>query len=172
MYDESQPEPLTESDTDNHTKFYATDDDADFDGKERLDGTATYEQHYARLAMLNTGLYNGKWGDKEKIRENDNLAVFDSITARLELTPHQKRIGRGAFAELNHRELSSPDGIDTTLIAIITAAIAVRPDGRIYHPNRADNNNDRLFTDLLTSLNYRLPTIRSAYCKVLDRVSL
>jgi hypothetical protein len=171
-YDESQPEPLTELDTNNHTKFYGNDEDADFDGTFRHDGTATYEQHYSRLALLNSGLYNGKWGDNEQRRKNDNLAVFDAVASQLELTNYQKTVGRRAFSELNLRDLSSPDGIDTTLVAIITAAIVVRADGRFYHPNRDINNNDIPFVRLLDSLDYRESVIHSAYQKVLDRVNL
>jgi len=167
MYDESKSEPLTESDTANHTKFYATDEQADYDGTFRLDGTATYEQHYSRLAKLNTGIYNGKWADETERRRADKLALFDAVASQLELSPHQKRAGRAAFEDISLPEVTGPT-IDSTLVAIMTAAVVARPDGRTYHPSRSDNTNDPLFTDLLSRFDYYPQALHQCYGKVVE----
>lgn len=170
-YDESQPEPSTAPDTPNHTKFYGNDDSADYHGKTRLDGTETFNEYYRRLANLNTGIWTGTWADKEALRRSDNLAVFDAIAGQLELTPHQKNVARAAYDDLNLRELSSPDGIDATLVAVMVCAVACRADGRMYHPSRGDETNDPLFVDLLSGFDYRPSVVHSCYAKVLNRVS-
>lgn len=170
MYDESEPAPLTEPDTDNHTKFHP--DDADHEQPKRLDGTATFEQHYTRLASHNTGVYNGKWADKAKLRNQDNLAVFDAVAGQLELTPYQKETGRAEFDRLNLRKLSSPSGIDTSLVAIMVAAVVARRDGRQYHPLSSDTANDPLFTALLNDLGYDDGLLHSAFGKVYYRIEV
>jgi len=165
MYDEEQSEPLTEPDTDNATKFHP--DDADHDTEDRIDGTATFEQHYTRLASHNSGIYNGKWADKTKLRHQDNLSVFDAIASQVELSPYQKETGRREYGDLNLRKLSTPGGIDGTLVAIMTAAVVSRRDGRGYHPGFHDEANDDLFLALLDNLGYDdVSVIHSAFGKV------
>jgi hypothetical protein len=164
MFDESNPEPATQNVTENHTKFHP--DDADTVTDERLDGTATFEQHYARLASHNVGIYNGKWADKTQLRRQDNLAVFDAIGGYLDLTTYQKETGRQAFDDLNLRKLSSPGGIDTPLVAVMVAAVVTRRDGRTYHPQANEESNDALFTALLDDLAYDDSVLHSAFGKV------
>jgi hypothetical protein len=171
-YDESQPEPSTEPDTPNSTTFYGSDSSANYDGKYRADGTETFQDHYRRLSIYNTGIWTRNWADKEALRRADNLAVFDSISSRLELTDYQTTIARQQFDELNLQELSSPQGIDATLVAIMTCAVACRQDGRFYHPAKDDNLNDSLFTSLISNLGYRDSVVHSCYGKVLNRVTL
>ena len=168
MYDEEQAEPLTEPDNNAATKFHP--DGHNHETDSRLDGTATFEQHYARLACHNAGIYNGKWADKTQIRDQDNKAVFDAIAGQLELSDYQKQIGRQEFADLNLRELSTPGGIDTTLVAIMVAAVVSRRDGRSYHPNKNDNDNDRLFTALIDEFDYCDRVVHSAFGKVRSRL--
>lgn len=169
MYDERQPEPSTEPDLPNHTRFYGSEAQNGY----RLDGTESFTEYYSRLANLNTGLYNGKWAVDESARwRQEDLAILDSVAGQLELTRYQKKVARIAFDGLDLRELSSPNGINATLVAIITCAIVCREDGRFYHPSRGDETNDSLFVDLLDSLDYRDRVIRSCYEKVLGRVNL
>jgi hypothetical protein len=171
-YDESQPEPSIEPDTPNHTHFYGSDSSAGYDGTRRKDGFETFESHYSRLALLNTGIFNGKWATDESARwKQEALAIFDAIAGNLELSPFQKELGRESFGTLDLRELSSPNGIDAVLCAIMTSAIVCREDGRFYHPNRDDNTNDPLFTALIEDLGYRDRVVRSCYEKILNRVS-
>jgi hypothetical protein len=169
MYDENQPEPLTDPDTPNHTRFYGS----DAPNGNRLDGTESLAGHYQRLANLNTGVFNGKWAVDESARwRQEDLAIFDCIAGQLELTPHQKQVGRTAYGDLDLRELSSPNGIDAALVAFITSAIVCRQDGRFYHPSRSSDTNDTLFVDLIENLDYRDSVVYSCYEKVLNRIDL
>ena len=171
-YDEDHAEPLTEPDTENATKFYGFDASANYDSTHRLDGTGKIADHYSRLAAYNTGVRNGKWGDNELLRQQDNLALFDAIASQLELTRYQHERGRLAFADLDLSKLSSPNGIDATLCAIMVAAVVVRKDGRMYHPNRFRKNNDELFLALLDEFDYSDRIISKCYGKVRNLVSL
>lgn len=164
MYDESEAEPLTDPDTDNRTKFHPG--DADHDQKHRLDGTATFEQHYSRLARHNTGVFNGKWADENKRARQDKLALFDALAGQLELTDYQKKTGRQVFDNLNLRDLSTPDGIDSPLVAVMVAAVVARRDGRMYHPLANEESNDDLFTDLLDDLGYGDGLLHSSFGKI------
>ena len=169
MYDENESEPLTQPDTDNATKFHPG--DADHDSQYREDGTATFEQHYSRLARHNTGVFNGKWADENKRARQDKLAVFDALAGQLELTPYQKETARREFDNLSVRDLSSPAGIDVPLVAVMVAAVVARRDGRMYHPAANEESNDALFTALLDSLGYCDDSLlHSAFGKVHYRV--
>nr|BDD45108.1 hypothetical protein 40 [bacterium] len=171
-YDEEEAEPLTEPDTENSTKFYGFDASADYDTKYRFDNTETLSDHYSRLAAYNTGVRNGKWGDNELLRQQDNLALFDALASQLELTKLQHERGRYAFSKLNLSELSTPGGVDAALCAIMVSAVVAQIDGRIYHPSRDENSNDELFADLLDDLGYDESVRHSCYAKVLNRVVL
>jgi hypothetical protein len=171
-YDEEHAEPLTEPDTPNATKFYGFDASANYDSTHRLDGTEKTADHYSRLAAYNTGVRNGKWGDNELLREQDNLALFDAIASQLELTAYQHSRGRQAFSDLDLSELSSPGAIDAALCAVMVAAVVAREDGRMYHPSRDENTNDGEFVALLSDLGYSEHLLHSCYGKVLNRVHL
>lgn len=173
MYDESQPEPLCEPDTLNATKFYWKDKDVSYPGVYRLDNSKTFEAHYKELAKVNRGLYHYKRGDNKKLRQNDNLAIFDAVASHVELTRYQKTVGRTEMAGAPLPTWSSPNGIDAILVAICICAVVLRNDlrsGRAYHPNRSEENNDELFTNLLGTLPYRDSTVRSCLQKVSSHV--
>jgi hypothetical protein len=171
MYDESESEPLTQPDTNNATKFHPG--DADHDSKYRADGTATFEQHYSRLARLNTGVYNGKWVDEDKRARQDKLAIFDCLSGQLELTPYQKQEARREFDNLSVRDLSTPGGIDTTLVAVMVAAVVARRDGRMYHPQANEESNDALFLALLDDLGHDDESVlHSAFGKIHYRLEV
>lgn len=170
MYDESESEPLTQPDTENHTKFHGFDPAANYNGYDRLDGTESYEDYYTRLSLINTGIWTGTWADENQRARQEKLAIFDALAGQLDLTPFQKEQGRTAFDGLNLRELSSPGGIDTTLVAICVAAVVVRRDGRKYHPQANDESNDDLFTALLDDFGYDDSVIHSCLGKVRYRL--
>jgi hypothetical protein len=182
MYDENQREPAVWPDTDNHTKFHPDDDDANYPGYRRLDGSRTFEGHFGVLESLNKGIWLGFWADNDKLRRQDNLAIYDAIVDSLELTPFQREVGRTEFDKLSLRELSSPgpNGVNVYLVAIIVAALVIEWDSesrrmkshRVYHPNRTPENNDELFEELLAAYPYSKRTIRKCYQKVRVRVSL
>jgi hypothetical protein len=171
-YDEDQAEPITEPDTLNATKFFGFDVSANYDTTHRLDGSERLSNFYSRLSAYNTGVWNREWGDNELLRQQDNHSLFDAIASQLELTKYQHRKGRKAFADLDLAELSSPNGIDGALCAVMVAAVIVREDGRMYHPCRDANVNDGLFLALLDDLGYSDRLVHKCYGKVLNRVDL
>lgn len=171
MYDESKPEPIVESDTDNHTKFYGTDPTADYFGDTRLDGSRMFKNHYDRLQRQNRGL-NGKWFPQDERRRQDDLMIFDVIANFLELPKYHHSIGRIEFEQMPLKELTSPNGIDVFLVAIMVCAVVFLKDSRFeraYNPDRNDENNDELFVRLIRKLSYRDSELRSCYQKVLCR---
>ncbi len=153
-FDEESEEPLTTPDTENATIFHAT---------EAPEGRREY---YKRLNGYNTGIYNGYWTDQTKIRRLDNLAIYDAVSSQLELTNHQKRIGRDMFDSLNLRKIGS----QVPVVALCVASIACRPDRRIYHPYRRDESNDPLFVDFVDNLDERTSEVASCYDRVAGAV--
>lgn len=172
MYDESQPEPFVEPDTENRTKFHGNDPDANYDGEYRLDKSRKFKNHYHRLSRHNCGVL-GKWYDQGKRRRADNLGIFDAVANFLELPTYQHTVARTEFERVPLREWSSPNGIDVILVSIMICAIICRKDprfGREYNPDRNNESNDELFVQLLDRLRYRKSEIRSCYQKALSHV--
>lgn len=167
MYDESQPEPLTEQDSPNHTKFFTSDAET-----RRLDGSESHESWYSRLALYNDGVTTGQQSNRELRHQQDDLAVYDAVVGSLECTPHQKRRGRHLFDELSLREFVSPNGIDVALVALCVAAHVVREDGRVYHPSRGADCNDKLFRAFIDDHEYDDRHIHKCYAKVGDRLEV
>lgn len=145
-FDELSEEPLVSPDTKNATKFHP--DEAPDD----------QEAYWKRLAGYNSGVYNGFWEDKTEIRRLDNLGVFDSISSQLELTPHQKRMGRMHFDELNIRAF----GYSVELIVFAVCVIVAAEDGRNYSPKANPENTDSEFVRIADSLNFRPNLIERA----------
>lgn len=160
MYDEHQG-PKVENDTDNHTTFHAE----DAPNTPRLDGVETKREKFSRLSKLNTGLYNGKWGDQTKIRSKDNKAIFDAVSGQLDLNVHQQQRGRQVLETLNIREIGRP-------IYLIVFSLCARvynqdaSDENRYHPNRSDANNPDRFLEVAEGLELRTDSINSVYNKL------
>jgi len=172
MYDESQPEPIVEPDTENKTNFYGNDIEAKYPTTYRLDGSRKFKNHYDRLSKHNRGVL-GKWYDQDKRREADNLAILDSIANFLDLPEYHHRVARQEFNRVPHKEWSSPNGIDVIITAFIICAVVVFKDprfGREYNPDRKDKSQDELFLKLIRRLPYRDSVIRSCYQKALAHV--
>ncbi len=150
MYDESEEEPIVTPDTVNATHFHA----AEAPPGER--------KKYARLHGYNTGVYNGEWANKTELRRLDNLALFDAISSQLDLTNYQKRRGRGLFDSFNLNHF----GHRAELVAFCICAYVCRKDGRIYHPKRAERNNDDLFREFANRLLESNRTIEACYNRV------
>ena len=126
-YDEDEPEPITTPDTENATHFHADDiDEVTF----RKDSGESTESHYRRLAMLNTGLWNGKWENKEALHRQDNLALFDAIADSMDLTDYQHRRGRLLF----DRFPLGTFGYDARYVAFAIGALVAEQDGREFDP--------------------------------------
>ena len=147
MYDESQPEPIVESDTENKTTFYGNDIEANYDGVYRTDESRQFKNHYDRLSKHNRGLL-GKWYSKEKRREADNLAILDAVANYLEFPEYQHRVAREEFSRVPLKKWSSPNGIDAIITAVMICAVVGLKDTRFsreYNPDRADESQDELF---------------------------
>jgi hypothetical protein len=172
MYDESQPEPIVEPDTENKTIFHGNDTEANYGEGYRLDNSRKFKNHYDRLSRHNRGVL-GKWYPQEKRREADNLAILDVVANYLEFPEYQHRVARQEFGRVPLKDWSSPNGIDAIITSIMICAVVGLKDprfGREYNPDRKDESQDELFLKLLRSLPYRASVVRSCYQKALRHV--
>jgi hypothetical protein len=135
----------------------------------RLDGFESFAEYYNRLAEYNRGTRTGRnRADRTLIGQRDNTVVFDTVASRLELTRYQRSRARIMFGRLDLRKLSTPNGIDVYVVAFMVCAVACRDDGRLYHPNRGDN--DELFVELADDLEIVDRLARSAYSKIIEAI--
>jgi hypothetical protein len=148
-FDESESEPLTESDGLNATKFHPE------EAPEHL------RDYYRRLSKYNYGL-NLNWADNSEQRRQEALAIFDALSGNLELTPFQKRVGRARMDSLEIYKL----GWSVEHVAFAVCAVTAREDGRLYHPNRSDDRNDSEFVRLARSLDLRPKGIDTCMQKI------
>lgn len=135
-FDENRGEPLVGPDTPNNTKFHPEDAPP-----ERW---AIFE----RLRSYNQGTRTGQGTDQKLKRNQEKLARYDAISNQLELTAQQKREGRMVMEYLNLGTF----GYTTELVAFCICALVARRDGRMYHPNRNDENNDSGFLNVAESV--------------------
>ena len=155
MYDEEKEEPIISPDTENATHFHA------------IEAPPSERQKFTRFHGYNTGLYNGEWANETALRRVDNLALFDAVSSQLELTTYQKRTGRMLFDSLNLKHL----GYRAVLVAFAVCAHVCRDDGRVYHPNRAAENNDELFVSFADTLTESPKTIKACYNRISSEVA-
>lgn len=146
MYDESKAAPLTSPDTNNATKL----NKHDSSDKKRKDNTISFQEHYKKLNMYNTGRWNGKWRDESHQRVIENLATYDAIASQLGLTDRQKGIGRSRFLIPDFRRYSQMGGV--RIVAFCTCKLVCGEDGRDYYPTRKRENNDALFMNIADDL--------------------
>ncbi len=150
MFDEQEEEPIISPDTENATHFHA------------LEAPPELREKFTRFHGYNTGVYNGHWADNEEIRRLDNLNLFDAISSYLEMTRWQKKSGRSLFDSFNLNHF----GYRAELVAFSICIYVCRLDGRMYHPKRADENNDTLFVQYATQLPESTSTIEACYTRV------
>jgi hypothetical protein len=124
------------------------------------------EAGYARQRNMQRGGTGKTWRTKEE-KQNQRLRrksdLLTTVTARLEMTPHQIRRAETIFIPLDSQKF----GFSLELVAFCLCALVVRQDGRIYHPNCKDENNDELFTAYAGELN---PRDRRMIHKVMTRL--
>jgi hypothetical protein len=160
-YDEKQGTNVSQG-TDNATTFHAT----EAPNTKRLDGTETKQEKFRRLfTEYQTGTRNGKWADKEKIRKQDNGAMFDAIAGQLELPHIVRERGQKFLTEVSLREYGHP----TRLVVFCLCAQLYNTEANYdykYHPNRNDENNPNRFIELADDLDLRGNQILSVYNKV------
>jgi len=123
-------------------------------------------QRVYRMEQLQKDFSHNKWRTKEgkrKQRRREKRKAFDTVANQVELTPHRRQQTEIVFRQLDLQRL----GLPTELVAFCLCALAARQDGRMYHPNRSDENNDKPFLDFAQSLSERE---QSLIVKTLNRL--
>lgn len=169
-YDEDELEPLTAPDTENRTHFHAEDlDEVTF----RADSGESTESMYRRLAMLNTGLWNGKWENKEALHRSDNLGLFDAIASSMDLTDYQHRRARHLFDKFPLGTF----GYEARIVAFVICVLVAEEDGREFDPTEkvADESDlqevetDEQFHRVALNEGLHYGTLESVIHKIRDR---
>lgn len=163
MFDEDQGTNVP-TDTDNATTFHAQDAP---DTGLRPDGyPETKQEQMKRLfTEYQTGQYNGQWGDQTKLRNRDNLAMFDAVTSQLEIPQYLRDEGRLFLDEVNLRKIGHPARL---VVFCVCARLynKMATDEHRYHPNRNDENNPDRFLELQADLDLRYSDILSVFAKL------
>jgi len=151
------------ADTDNATTFHAQ----DAPNTPRLDGPVeTKSEQMKRLfTEYQTGQYNGQWGDQEKLRNRDNLAMFDSIASQLEIPQYLREDGRTFLDGVNIREFGHPARLVVFCVCARLHNEQVIDEHR-YHPNRKDEDNPSRFLKMADDLDLRYSNILSVFTKL------
>jgi hypothetical protein len=154
------PVDRTADDQDNATYF-------------RIDDAPRDKQDiYERLRRFNSG----SWISRNRVNESkqwerDRLAIFDAIAGQLELTDHQRSIGREVFGEIRFGD--SFVSIETFAFAVC-ASVAnddVRPQypgSTLYLPSKTDADNPDRFVSLQHDLDLNSESIGTALRTVYD----
>lgn len=161
-FDEEQGTDIP-SGTDNATKFHPS----DAPNTDRLDGPVeTKREQMKRLfTEYQTGTRNGKWRDEEKIRKQDNGAMFGAIASQLEIPRPVRQRGRKFLSGVSLRDYGHP----TRLVIFCLCAKLYNEEADYeynYHPNRNDENNPDRFIELADDLDLRPNQILSVLNKV------
>jgi len=123
-------------------------------------------QRIYRTGQLQKDFGHNKWRTKEgkrKQRLREKRDAFDIVASQLELTPYRRQQTEMVFMQLDLQRL----GLPMELVAFCLCALAARQDGRMYHPNRSEENNDKQFLDFAQSLSERE---QSLIVKTLNRL--
>lgn len=165
--DEKSPPVTATGDTENSTHFHSN------------DGHSTLDDHrfalpmdsWKRRKMLNEGMWNGpRRENKERIRRQDNLHIYDAIACQLDLTTHQKERGRAIYDDLPLNELGRP--VEQYAFAVCVAVVNVDAQGKRYWPQKNKQDNDTLFAAFGEDLGLSLREQLSALMKVKSRTDL
>lgn len=140
----------------------------DAQAEERLDGSESKRNHYNRLGVFNSLDWNGKWKDRKKETQKNASAIVDAITCQLELTDYQKRETHRRFNALPD---SYNEAYSTAMLALCVAGHVARKDGRDYHPNNLNrDDDDRNFTQLVDELGINQTVLNSCWIRVRRQV--
>lgn len=132
-------------------------------------GEAPPAQHqkYANFRAYNTDLWNGpRRENKEAIRRQDNLHIYDALASELELTDYQKKEGRRIFDDLNIRSFGKKVEYIIFAVCVLVANRDV-PDGHRYWPHPQAQNNSELFAETARALDMN----RSEQLSVVQQVA-
>jgi len=168
-YDEDEPEPITEPDTENSTHFHAK----DADNFQREDGTESNTEKLQRLSKLNTGMWNGKWENKKELHRQDNLHRLDAIANYIELTDYQHRRSRKLFDEFPLGTF----GYENDIVAFSICVLVAREDGRKFDPAEKVGSEedldsvetDELFHRFALEQGFRYGRLETVINKIRDR---
>lgn len=169
-YDEEEREPLTAPDTENRTHFHAK----DAEDYPRADGSEKQSERYKRQAQLNTGLWNGRWENKEQLHRQDNLARFDALSSALDLTDFQKERSRHLFDEFPLGTF----GYSVDIVAFSICILVAEEDGREFDPavnisseeDLDDIEGDELFHEIALEQGYHYGRLETVINKIRDRM--
>ena len=116
------PEVIT-SDTENATKVHPS------------DAPSHKYRQFQKFRAYNTGMWYGpEEENKEKVRRQDNLHRYDSISSSLELTDYQKSRGRKLLDETKVKDVGIRVDAIIFAICVIVANDDV-PEGSRYYPH-------------------------------------
>lgn len=164
-FDETEPEPITEPDTENATRLNpsegeAPENDPDF---------------WNRLSKLNTGAVENSLGGRDSwdhvtVRKQERLRSWDVISGQLELNDWGKRRGRDIFANLTLEKF----GVDMNMVAYCLGILVVRGDSRSrrsFHPQRRDRDNDDLFLTVADDHDFDKDRVDSVMQRLIHKLS-
>jgi hypothetical protein len=123
------------------------------------------EQMKRLFTEYQTGLRNGKWAEKDKLREQDNAAIFDAISSQLELPQPVRDRGHRFLKRESLRDFGHPTRLVIFCLCAQLYNIKARDEYR-YHPNRSDANNPDRYLRVADNLDLRTNQILSVYNKV------
>jgi hypothetical protein len=135
----------------------------------RDDGTESHKNHYSRLALANSGNWNGFWRDEHKATEQDNHAIVDAIAGQLELTSYQRERAHAVLDSLPRELLGA---YQSALLALAVCGVVAAEDGRDYHPNKAhpNSNSDTVFVTLFEETGAQYSKFYSCWNRVSSEI--
>lgn len=122
--EEKQPPDVITSDTENATRV------------EPRDAPPHKRQRFEEFRAYNTGAWNGpRRENKELIRQQDNLHLYDAVTSKIELTDYQRQRGRRLLKSHDLSEMTAPDRpLEHVVFGL--CVLLVNDDGTRYYPGQ------------------------------------
>jgi hypothetical protein len=182
-FDENKREPITASDTPNATKF---DPDEVSEPTSKIGRDALLLNRNCRTRQKEFKIF--KWinkdrGDRRKRSNNtllhrsmDRKHRFDAIAGQLDLTDHQKRVGRRLRDSQCLRRMGCEDQYTAFCLCVFIcrygkyATRTPEESRRIYHPTRSPENNDARFVKLAERLCLDEQTIAKVMGRMANRL--
>lgn len=155
---ERRPPDVLTSDTENATTIPVK------------DAPPEKQQKFRRFRAYNRGLWNGpKRENKEEIRRQDNLHVFDALSSQLELTQYQKARGRETLDDLHLKSFGK--SVEHVIFGICVLVVNRDvEDGYRYWPHPQVKQNDAVFKDVADGLGLDLGDQLSVVQQVAYRI--
>lgn len=161
--DEKQPPDVITSDTDNATQI-------------RPEEAPRHKQkQFRRFRAYNTGLWNGPLREnKEAIRRQDDLHLYDAISAQVGLNRGQKKRGRNLLDRFSIGDYTKQRRSASAVVFALCAALANAdvPEGTVYWPGRDVAVNDPDFDRVAESIDCHWTDMRSLVLKLKYRFDL